>query len=146
MKGGQKSVYIESITFILIYCKKKWYYKNLRVNQVPVHRKLNDKGYIRIQWLLEFPGGLVGFPDSSVGKESTCNAEDPGLIPGLGKSPGEGIDYPLQYSWASRGAQLVKNLAIMQKAWVWFLGWEDPLEKGKATHSSILAWRIPCAV
>ena len=95
MKGGQKSVYIESITFILIYCKKKWYYKNLRVNQVPVHRKLNDKGYIRIQWLLEFPGGLVGFPDSSVGKESTCNAEDPGLIPGLGRSTKEGIGYPV---------------------------------------------------
>ena len=83
------------------------------------------------------------FPDSSVGKESTCHAGDPGLIPGLGKSPGEVIDYPLQYSWASLGAQLVKNPPVMQKAWVRFLGWEDPLEKGKATHSSILAWRIP---
>ena len=69
------------------------------MNQVPVHRKLNDKGYIRIQWLLEFPGGLVGFPDSSVGKESTCNAEDPGLIPGLGRYPGEGkMANPLQCS------------------------------------------------
>ena len=56
-----------------------------------------------------FPGGSVvknlpiniGFPDSSVGKESACNAGDPGLIPGLGRSPGEGIGYPLQYSWAS---------------------------------------------
>ena len=86
---------------------------------------------------------MCGFLDSSVGKESTYNAGDPGLIPGLGKSPGEVIDYPLQYSWASLGAQLVKNPPVLQKAWVRFLGWEDPLEKGKATHSSILAWRIP---
>ena len=52
---------------------------------------------------------LQGFPDSSVGKESSCNAGDPGSIPGLGRSPGEGIGYPLQYSWASLVAQLVKN-------------------------------------
>ena len=52
----------------------------------------------------------MGFPHSSVGKESTCNAGDPSLIPGSGKSPGEGIGYPLQYSWASLVAQLVKNL------------------------------------
>ena len=51
----------------------------------------------------------IGFPDSSVGKESTCNVGDPGLIPGLGRSAGEGIGYPLQYSWASLVAQLVKN-------------------------------------
>ena len=50
-----------------------------------------------------------GFPDSSVGKESTSNAGDPGLIPGSGRSPGGGIGYPLQYPWASLGAQLVKN-------------------------------------
>ena len=60
----------------------------------------------------------LGFPDSSVGKESTCNAEDPGLIPGLGRSPGEGKGYPLHYSWASLVAQLVKNLPAMQKTWV----------------------------
>ena len=52
----------------------------------------------------------TGFPDSSAGKEPTCNAADPGLIPGLGRSAGEGIGYPLQYSWASLVAQLVKNL------------------------------------
>jgi len=68
------------------------------------------------------------------------------LIPGLGRSPGEGIGYPLQYSWASLVAQLVKNLPAMQKTWVQSLGWEDPLEKEKATHSSILAWRIPWRV
>ena len=77
----------------------------------------------------------MGFPDSSVGKESACNAGDPGSIPGLGRSTGEGIGYPLQYSWASLVAQLVKNLPTMRETWVRYLGWEDPLEKGKVTHS-----------
>ena len=101
----------------------------------------------------------MGFPDSSVGKKSTYNAGDPGSIPGLGRSTGEGIGYPLQHSWASFVAQLVKNLPAMRETWVQPLGWEDALEKGKATslslfsfhalekgmatHSSILAWRIP---
>ena len=85
---------------------------------------------------------LLGFPGSSVGKESTCNAGDLGLIPGSGRSPGEGINYPLQYSWASLVAQLVKNLPAMQETWVQSLGWEDTLEEGMATHSSVLAWRI----
>ena len=58
-------------------------------------------------------------------------------------STGERIGYPLQYSWASLVAQLIKNLPAIQETWVQSLGWEDPLEKGKATHSSILAWRIP---
>ena len=80
----------------------------------------------------------MGFPDSSVGKEFACNAGDLGLIPGLGRSPGEGRGYPLQYSWASLVTQLVKNLPAMQETWVRSLGWEDPLEKGEATHSSIL--------
>ena len=79
-------------------------------------------------------------------KESACNAGDPGLIPGSGRSPGEGIGYPLQYSWASLVAQLVKNPPAMWETWVRPLGWEDPLEKGKATPSSILAWRIPRTV
>ena len=86
------------------------------------------------------------FPDSSVGKESACNAGDPSSIPGLGRSTGEGIGYPLQYSWASLVAQLVKNLPAVQKTWVPSLGWDDPMEKGKATHSNILAWRIPWTV
>ena len=59
--------------------------------------------------------GYVGFPDSSVGKESTCSAGDPGSIPGSGRSPGEGIGYPLHYSWTSLVAQLVKNLPAMQE-------------------------------
>ena len=83
------------------------------------------------------------FPDSSAGKESSCNAGGPGSIPGSGRSAGEGVGYPLQYSWVSLVAQLVKNLPAMQETWVQSLDWEDPLEKGKATHSSILAWRIP---
>ena len=60
----------------------------------------------------------------------------------VGRSAGEGIGYPLHYSWASLLAQLVKNLPVMQKTWVQVLGWKEPLEKGLATHSSILAWRI----
>ena len=75
----------------------------------------------------------MGFPDSSVDKESACNAGDPRLIPGLGRSPGEGIDYPLQYSWASLVLQLVKNPPAMQETWVRSMDWEDPLKKGKAT-------------
>jgi len=61
------------------------------------------------------------------------------LIPRSGRSPGKGIGYPLQYSLASLVAQLVKNPPAMEETWVQSLGWEDPLEKGKATHSSILA-------
>ena len=82
---------------------------------------------------------LVGFPDGSVGKEFACNARYPGSIPGSGRSAGEGIGYPLQYSWASLVAQLVKNPPAMRETWVPSLGWEDPLKKGKATHTSILA-------
>ena len=86
------------------------------------------------------------FPGSSVGKESTCNAGDTGLNPGSGRSAREGIGYPLQYSWASLVAQLVKNPPAMWETCARSLGWEDPLEKGKATHSSILVWRIPRTV
>ena len=85
----------------------------------------------------------MGFPDSSVGKESACNAGDPISIPGLGSSLGEGIGYPLQYSWASLVAQMVKNLPAIWETWVKSLGWEDPLKEGMATYSSILAWRNP---
>ena len=62
---------------------------------------------------------------------------------GLGRSPEEGIGYPLQYSWASLVAQLVKNPPAVQETWVQSLDWEDSLEKGKASHSTILAWIIP---
>ena len=88
---------------------------------------------------------FLGFPCGSTDKESACNAGGLGLIRGLGRSPGEGTGYPLQYSWASLVAQLIKNPPAMQETWVRSLGWEDPPEKGKATHSSIQAWRIPWA-
>ena len=78
-----------------------------------------------------------------MGKEFACNVGDSSSIPGLGRCTEEGIRYPLQYSWASLVAKLVKNLAAMQETWVQPLGLEDPLEKGKATHSIILAWGIP---
>ena len=87
-----------------------------------------------------------GFPDSTIGKESTCNARDPSSTPGSVRCTGEGIGYPLQYSWVSLVAQLVKHPPAMQETWVWFLHWENPLEKGKAIHSSILAWIIPWTV
>ena len=77
------------------------------------------------------------------GKEFACKSGGPGLIPRSGKSPGEGIGYPLQYSWAFFVAQLVKNPPAMRETWVRSLGWEDPLEKKMATHSSTLAWNIP---
>ena len=67
---------------------------------------------------------------------------DSSSIPGLGRPRGEGIDYPLQYSWASLVVQMVKNLPALIETRVQSLGWEDPLEEGMATHSSILAWRI----
>ena len=93
-----------------------------------------------------FPSQDIGFPHGSVGKESTCNRGDPGSIPGSGRSAGEGVGYLLQYTWAFLVAQLVKNPAAMWETWVQPLGWEEPLEKGKATHSSILPWRIPWTV
>ena len=61
---------------------------------------------------------LLVFPGRSAGKESTWNAGDPSSIPGLGRSPGEGIGYPLRYFWASLVAQLVKNPPAMQETWV----------------------------
>ena len=87
-----------------------------------------------------FINTVLDFPNSSVGKESTFNARDPGSIPGLGRSAGERIGYPLHYSWASLVAQLVKNQPATNAGDLGSIpGLEDPLEKGKATDSSILA-------
>ena len=74
----------------------------------------------------------LGFSDSSVGKQAACNVGDPSSIPGLGRSTGEGIGYPLQCSWASLVAQLVKNPTAMQETWVL-------IPVGKSVHSSLLA-------
>ena len=85
----------------------------------------------------------MDFPGGSDGKESACKAGDPGSIPGQGSSPGEGIGYPCQYSWASLVAQIVTNPLAKWETQARTLGWEDPLEVGMATHSGILAWSIP---
>ena len=97
--------------------------------------------------LLESPNWNPKFliSDSSVGKEDACNAGDPGSVPGLGRSAGEEIDLPtpvfLGFPCGSAGKESACNVGHL-----WSLSWEDPLEKGKATHSSILAWRIPWTV
>ena len=78
----------------------------------------------------------MGFPGSSASKESACNAGDPSSIPESGRSPGEGIGCPLQYSWASLVVQTVKNPPAMLETWVQSLDWEDNLEKGTANHPS----------
>ena len=86
--------------------------------------------------------GIRGLPlIAQIVKNPPAMQETP--VPGSGTSAGEGLVYSLQYSWASLMAQLVKNLPAVRETWVRSLGWEDPLEKGKATHSSILTWRIP---
>ena len=85
----------------------------------------------------------MGFPGSSAGNESACNAENPGSIPGSGRFPEEGIGYPRQHSWASPVAQTVNNPPAMWETRVRSLGWKDPLEEDMATQSSILAWRTP---
>ena len=107
---------------------------NISQAKCPPHQKKKKK-------LLKMK---FNFPGSSVSKESMCNAGDPSSIPGSGRSPEEGIGYPLQYSWVSLGAQLIQNpSAILWKTWARSLGWEDPLEEDMASYSSILAWRIP---
>ena len=96
----------------------------------------------------------ITIPGGSAGKESVCNAGDPGSIHGSGRYTGEGIDtlekihwrrdiLEAQYPWASLATQTVKNLPAMWDIWIQSLGWEDSLEQGTATRSSVLAWRIP---
>ena len=91
------------------------------------------KSQTRLKRLSSSSGHTWPFPSSSAGKESTCNSGDPVSIPESRRSAGEGKGYPLQCSWASLVAQLVKNLPAMQEIWVQSLGWEYPLEKGMAT-------------
>ena len=79
-----------------------------------------------------------GFSGTSAGKESTCNAGDSGSTPELGRVPGEGISYPLQYSWASLVAQMVKNLPTMQETRVQGLGRSPGGECGNPLQSSCL--------
>ena len=134
----------------LILCNRLTLWQSI----FPSIRVFSNELAICIRWpkywsflpICHMPILQMGSPDSSVGKESTCNAGDSGSIPGSGRSTGEGLGYPLQYSWAFLVAQLVKNLPAMQWTWVQSLSWKDPLEKGKATNSSILAWRIPWTI
>ena len=110
-------------------------------DQIANIRWIIEKNYRTLEIHLILLHG--GFSDISVNKESTYNTGYPGSIPGSRRSTREGISYPLQYSWASLVTQPVKNLPAMLETWVQSLSWEDPLEKGKTTYSSILAWRIP---
>ena len=112
------------------------------LNQWPIYDGISLKN-TQVQELRVDIGGFGGFSSSLTGKESTCNAGDPSSIPGSRRSFGEGIGYRLQYFWTFLVAQMVKNLPAMWETWIQSLGWEDPLEKGMATHSNILAWRIP---
>ena len=116
---------------------------NHHYNLIPEHFLIWKRNLVSISSYSPF---FLGFPDSSAGKESAGNVGELGVIPGLGRSPGKGIGYPLQYSWASLVAYLEKNPPAKWETWIWSLGWEDPLEMGKAIHSSILAWRIQWTV
>ena len=100
-----------------------------------VHSGLSSKGWLQFR---SFTCQARGFPGGSAGKESACSAGDPIRFLGREDPLEKGLSYPLQYSWASLVAQLVKNPPAMQETPVPSLGWEDLLEKGKATHSSIL--------
>ena len=80
-----------------------------------IYSRHSTKTLLKHKGIKDFFMSRWGFPDSSVDKESACNAEDPGSILGSGKSAGEGIGYPLQYSWASLVAQLVKNPPVMRR-------------------------------
>ena len=126
-------VLLSALIFILPYSLSFRYFKHCWGN--------NDDKDIPAVWTLTWAdvflrASLV----AQLVKKSACNVGDLSSIPGSGRSPGEGIGYPLQYSWASLVAQMVKNPPAMQ---IWSLGGEDPLEEGMATHSSSLAWRIP---
>ena len=127
-----------------IHRKSAWNQKHSRNHHKRKKRRRRNQYFLKpVPHLFEFSQSASGFLGSSAGKEFSFNVGDSCSIPGSGSSPGEGIGKPLQYSWASLVAQKVKNLPAMWETWVWSLGWEDPLEKGMATHLSILAWRTP---
>ena len=95
--------------------------KGSRIRLFPILKKLSIYPILKILSLIRDllrPFYVLGFPDSSVGKESTCNARDPRLNPGLGRSTGERIGYPLQYTWDSLVAQLVKDPPAVREIWV----------------------------
>ena len=105
-----------SLTSLVKFIPRYFILFNAVVNRIVFFNSLSDSF-------------LLGFSDSSVGKESACKAGELRLIPGLGRSAGKGIGYPLQYSWASLVAQLLKDSPAMQETCVQSLGWGDSLEK-----------------
>ena len=110
------------------FCKFKSNYAWKICEFWSLQRKYMLKGKLRVTKKEHLLLGIIilwDFPGSSVVKESACNAGDPGLIPGLGRSQGEGTGYPPQYSWASLVAQLVKNPPAVQETWIRSLGQED---------------------
>ena len=122
-----------SVGIVCLQCRRPWF--NSWVRKICLRRNR-----------LPTPV-FLGFPFGSAGKEySYILIRFPGSILGSGRFDGEGIGYPLQYSWASLVGHLVKNLPAMQETWVRSLVWEDPLEKRMATHSGILVWRIPWTI
>ena len=115
----------------------------LRLFSVPQCKSIN---YLALTFLYGPTLISIHFLHSLAGKESTYTAGDPGSILGSEISPGEGISYTLQYSWGFLVTQMVKNLPAVHGTWVRSLGWDYHLENGTATHSRILAWRIPWTV
>ena len=107
-------------TGILSHSKVLWKYNPWIRRESLMWEKLRK----RLFFNLIFP--TKGFPGSSAGKESTCNAGDPGSIPGSGRSTGDRIGYPSYYSWTSLQVQMVKNPPAKWRTWVWSQGWEDP--------------------
>ena len=132
-------VWVEKTVIVILY--SNWY-KTLtcKISIFCRWKRWGTSINIVFLFLLEYSWFI---PSSSAGKDSACFAGRFYLIPGSGRSPGEGTGYPIQYSWASLVAQTVKNAPALWETWIWSLGQEDPLEEGMATHSSILAWRIP---
>ena len=128
------------LTFTVFCCTLKFRLGGRRKKREKKTPRLKCSYEKRKIWLLK---SSKVFPDGSAGKESACNADDPHSIPGSGRPTGERIGYPLQDFWASLVAQLIKNPLAIWETRVPSLGWEEALEKGKATHSSILVWRIP---
>ena len=130
------------------HSKSTTYSKQSDLHDQPVTQGLKHdrlSNLPKITQLISSEARFKGFPDSSAGKEFACNSlsGDLSSISWSGSSPGEGIGYPLQYSWASLVAQTVESPPAMWETWVRCLGQKDPLEKGMATCFSILAWRIP---
>ena len=122
--------------YLLLFPSNSTFAKNISPYLKMTTELLPQKSIYLFYFLFSISVGLVGFPD--IGKESSHNAGDPSSSSGSGRSTGEGIGYPLQYSWPSLVVQLVKNLPALRETWVQ----PHPLEEGMATHSSILAWRI----